>query len=158
MILYLVLWNANYFLIEKFTYSLSMSNTDIVPFITGRVMEALVVLLITVIVIALLRRRAARGEIARDVVHTMLLIALVLGVQILVYYVWWNFQPSWYLPDFGAGFKYYLDLYQTTVFWPLLAAPMAALLPLFALLIAGIANRIVPGKNDLTAARSPKVI
>ena len=148
-VIYFMLWNANYFLIDRFTYSISMFNKEelVVPFITGRVMEALVALLIAVIVVALLRRQAARGEIARDVVHTMLLVALVLGVQILLYYVLWDFLPSWYLPDLAAGFKYYLDLYQTTVFWPLLALPVAATLPLLALLVAEIANRVIPKRS-----------
>ena len=149
MLIYIALWNLNYFLIDRFTYSISMFNREdlVVPFITGRVMEALITLVIAVIVVALLRRRAARGEIARDVVHTMLLIALALGAQILIYYGLWDFLPSWYLPDLEAGFKFYLDLYQTTAFWPLLVLPTAAILPLLALLIAEIANRILPNRR-----------
>ncbi len=149
VLVYGVLWNANYFLVDRFTYSISMFNKEsqIVPFITGRVMEALLALLVAVIVVALLRRRAARGEIARDVVHTMLLVALVLGVQILFYYLLWDFLPTWYLPDLGMGFKFYLDLYQTTVFYPLLALPVAVLLPLLALLVAGGTNRLLPKRG-----------
>ncbi len=145
-VIYFVLWNLNYFLIHRFTYSISMFNQEalVVPFITGRVMEALISLVIAVVVVALLRRRAGNGEIARDVIHTMLLVALVLGAQILIYYGLWDFLPSWYLPALGAGFKFYLDLYQTTAFWPILALPAAGLLPLVALLIAGIANRVLP--------------
>ncbi len=152
-VIYFVLWNLNYFVIHRFTYSISMFNQEalVVPFITGRVMEALIALVIAVVVVSLLRRRAERGEIARDVVHTMLLIALVLGVQILIFYGLWDFLPTWYLPALGAGFKFYLDLYQTTAFWPILALPAAALLPLIALLIAGIANRLLPNREHTHA-------
>ncbi|MEP7291657.1 MAG: alkaline phosphatase family protein [Chloroflexota bacterium] len=148
-VIYFVVWNAIYFVIHRFTYSISMFNVEsnTVSFITGRVIEALIALTIAVIVVALLRRNAARGEIARDAVHTMLLVAVALGVQILIYAVIWEIMPSWYLPDLQAAFKYYLDLYQTTAFWPLLPVPLAAVLPLLALLVAAVARRLMPGRK-----------
>lgn len=148
-VIYFVLWNLSYFVLNGYTYSISMFNTEsyVVLFITGRVIEALIVLTISVIVVAILRRRAPPGEIARDVVHTMLLITLALGAQILLYAVMWDIMPSWYLPDLQWAFKYYLDLYQTTAFWPLLPVPAALILPLLALGVAGIARRVLPGRG-----------
>ncbi len=145
-LLYFVLWYAVYFIIDKSWYSLSMFDTEanIRNFITGRVIEALIALTVAVIVVALIRRRAGFGEIARDILHTMLLVAMGLGVQMLVFYVLWGISFSWYLPDLMLGFKFYLDLYQTTVFWPMLVVPAAILLPLIALLVAWVANRIRP--------------
>lgn len=147
-VIYFALWNTIYFLVHRFTYSISEFNVEssIVSFITGRVIEALIALTIAGVVVAILRSRAPRIEIARDVVHTMLLVAIGLGVQIGVYYVTWGFTSAWNLPDLFQGFKYYMDLYQTTVFWPLLPVPLAALLPLVALAIAWIVNRVFPAK------------
>jgi hypothetical protein len=147
-IVYFALWNIIYFVVHGYTYSISMFNVEdaVVSFITGRVIEAVIALTVAVIVVAVIRRRAAPGEVARDAVHTMLLVAAVLGVQVLAFYVWWDFLPSWYLPDLYWGFKFYLDLFQTTVFWPLLFLPLAAVLPLLALAVAAIARRLVPAR------------
>lgn len=148
-IVYFVVWNAIYFVIHGYTYSISMFNKEdeVVAFITGRVIEAVIALTLAIIVVAILRRRAAPGEIARDAVHTMLLVVIVLGVQIVAFYVWWDFLPTWYLPDLYWGFKFYLDLFQTTVFWPLLFLPLAALLPLIAIGVGWIARRLAPGRT-----------
>ena len=148
-VIYFVMWNFSYFVINGFRYSISMFNIEdyVVVFITGRVIEALIVLTIAMVVVAVLRRRALPGEIVRDVVHTMLLVAIVLGVQIVIYGMMWEIMPTWYLPDLQWAFKYYLDLYQTTAFWPLLAVPAALILPLLALGVAAIARRVLPGRS-----------
>jgi hypothetical protein len=145
MVIYLVLWNGVYFVVEGHTYSISMFNVEsqIVAFITNRVLVAVGALVVAVSLVAVLRWRAPAGEIARDAVHTMLLVAAVLGVQILAYAVVWEILPAWYLPDLLWGFKYYLDLYQTTVFWPLTPLPLAAIVPVFALVIGLVARRVL---------------
>jgi hypothetical protein len=147
-VIYFALWYAIYFLIDRYTFSISMFNKEdeVRSFITGRVIEALVALLVAVVVVAILRRRAEYGEIARDTVHTMLLVALALAVQIDIFYVQWGFFPDWYLPEMNSAFKFYLDLYQTTVFWPLTPVPTALLLPFIALGVAWLAKRLLPPK------------
>lgn len=147
-VFYFVIWNAIYFLVEGNTYSISMFNieSNITAFITGRVIRAVVALALSGIVVAVLRRRAPYGEVVRDVVHMMFLVAAALGVQILIYFALWDVIPYWALPDLFWAFKYYLDLYQTSAFWPLLPLPLAALLPLLALGVAWLARRIAPGK------------
>ncbi len=141
-LLFFVLWNLNYFLIRRLSYSISWFNHDdeIEPFFETRVTEALVALLVGVLVVAVLRRRAAPGEVARDAVHTMFLVGLGLLLQILWFYVLWNITFAWYLPDAVFGFKYYMDVFQTTVFWPMWYVPVAALLPLLAVGAAWLAN------------------
>ncbi len=142
-ILFFALLNINYFLIDRLAYSVSLFNHDneIEPFFEARVIEALLALIIAVLVGALLRRRAAPGEVARSAVHTMFLVGLGLLVQILLFCVPWGAIFTWYLPDPVAGFKYYVDVFQTTVFWPMLYLPVAAILPLLAMGAAWLAGR-----------------
>ncbi|MEK6587745.1 MAG: hypothetical protein AABY97_02750, partial [Chloroflexota bacterium] len=144
-VLYTVLWNVNYHLVQRLTYSTSWFNTEetILPFLTSRVIEALVVLILVTVVVGIARRHAPPGEVARDTVHAMLAIALFLMVQILVFYVLWNVVFEWYLPDFTLGFKYYLDVFQTTAFWPLTPLPTGVVLPLLALGVARIARLVM---------------
>ncbi len=118
-------------------------------FFESRVVEALVALLIGVLVVAVLRRRAAPAAVARDAVNMMFLIGLGLLLQILAFFVWWNITFAWYLPDPVIGFKYYLDVFQTTVFWPMGYVPVAALVPLLAVGVARLAGWI--GKILATA-------
>jgi len=148
-VLYSVLWNVNYHLIQRLTYSTSWFNTDetILPFLTARVIEALIAIVIVTLLVGIVRRNAPPGEVVRDAVHAMLAIALLLMVQILVFYVLWNVVFEWYLPDFTLGFKYYLDVFQTTVFWPLTPLPLAAVLPLLALGVARIARLVRRGPS-----------
>ena len=148
-VLYTVLWNVNYHLIQRLTYSTSWFNTDetILPFLTARVIEALIAIVIVTLLVGIVRRNAPPGEVVRDAVHAMLAIALLLMVQILVFYVLWNVVFEWYLPDFTLGFKYYLDVFQTTVFWPLTPLPLAAVLPLLALGVARIARLVRRGPS-----------
>lgn len=142
--IYFLLWNLNYFLVQKLSYSSSWFNTDadIELFITDRVTESMILVALTVIVVAVMRRKAGPGEVARDVVNTLFVIGAVLMIQILIFYVTWNVVFSWVMPDLRFGFKYYLDVFQTTAFWPMLVAPVAALLPLVAMLVAWVAGLI----------------
>lgn len=147
-ILYFVVWNVIYFLVDGNTYSISMFNVEsnITAFITGRVIRAVVALALAGIVVAVLRRRAPYGEVVRDVVHMMFLVAAALGVQILIFFALWDVIPYWTLPDLFWAFKYYLDLYQTSAFWPLLPLPLAALLPVLALGVGWLARKLAPAK------------
>ncbi len=140
---YTLLWNVNYHLVQGLTYSTSWFNleSDIQPFLTVRVIEAMIALLFVTVLVGVLRRRAGAVNIARDSVHTMLAVGLTLMVQILVFYILWDVTFEWYLPDFVLGFKYYLDVFQTTVFWPLTPLPLAGVLPLVALASAWVARK-----------------
>lgn len=142
--IYTLLWNINYHLVQGLTYSTSWFNleSDIQPFLTERVIESMIVLLAVTVLVGVLRRRAGTLEIARDSVHTMLAVGLILMIQILVFYVLWDVTFAWYLPDFILGFKYYLDVFQTTVFWPLTPLPLAGLLPFLALAAGWAARKV----------------
>ncbi len=139
-VLYIVLWNVNFFVVRRLSYSLSVFNSEeeIEAFLTMRVMETMLLLVVCMIAVGVLRRRARAGEIARDAVNTVFLVALAMGLQILVFYVLWGVTFSWFLPDLLQGFKYYIDMFQTTAFWPMTYLPVAALLPVIALLAAGV--------------------
>lgn len=142
--IYLLLWNANYHLVQDLTYSSSWFNTDevILPFLTDRVIEALLALAIAVVVIAVLRRKGPALELTRDIVHTELTVAIALLLQILFFFVAWGVLFEWHLPNFTLGFKYYLDVFQSTLFWPQTALPAAILLPLLGLGFAWFARRL----------------
>jgi hypothetical protein len=59
--------------------------------------------------------------------------------------VWWNITFAWYLPNPVIGFKYYLDVFQATAFWPMIYLPLALMLPLIALGTAWAARRVTGG-------------
>ncbi len=151
---YFVLRYLMYFVVRGLTYSITMYNTEenVLPFIKARVTDTMIVLLITMVIVGILARRASPGQVARDAIYTMFLITAVLAVQILVFYAAWDVMFSWRMPDLQFGFKYYMDLFQTTAFWPLLYLPLAALLPFVAMLVAWIARRIVPGRSRVPMA------
>jgi Type I phosphodiesterase / nucleotide pyrophosphatase len=144
-ILYIILWNGVYFLVRGLTYSITMFNTEleVLTFVTDRVVDTMIVLLVVMAVIGVWRRSAGWGELARDAVNTLCVIGAALMLQILVFYVLWDVQFSAILPDLEMAFKYYMDVFQTTAFWPQPFLPLAALLPLVALLAAWIARRAV---------------
>jgi 1-acyl-sn-glycerol-3-phosphate acyltransferase len=61
---------------------------------------------------------------------------------------------AWYQPDTFWGFKYYLVVFQTSAFWPLVFLPLCALLPLLALGVAWAARqaaRLLARKPDALA-------
>ena len=58
-------------------------------------------------------------------VNALFLVALGLAIQVLLFYWVWNWEFTWYLPDLAWGFKYYLDMLQTSAFWPLAYLPAA---------------------------------
>jgi hypothetical protein len=61
-----------------------------------------------------------------------------MAVQIAAFYLDWDVVYDWYLPDLGAGAKYYLDVAISTMFWPYTALPVAALMPVLAVMVARI--------------------
>jgi hypothetical protein len=148
---YFVVWNVAYFVVQGYYYSLSVASTVIsgMQLLAGTVVDAIFALMAAMLVVGVLRRKAGAGEITRDAVNTLFLVAAALAVQILIFYVAWDVVFITYLPDLNWGFKYNLDVLQTTAFWPMTALPLAALLPLFALLAAWVAKlvvRLVHGK------------
>jgi hypothetical protein len=152
-VVYTVAWNVNYLLIEGNSYEITMFNTEsgILPFIQGRVMSSLILMTVLILVLAVIRRGRMATEVAREAVHTLLAIGLVLMAQILFFYVLWGVTYEWYIPDVTMAFKYYMDLFQTTAYWPLPPLPFAAIAPLLAVGIAWAARRIVgPGQDTQT--------
>lgn len=143
-ITYVVVWNANYFLVQRHTYSLSMFNVEsnIRPFLTARVTEAMLALTLAVVLVAIASRRSAAIGILQAVANTFFLIAAVLAVQIVLFWTWWGATINWAIPDLFFGFKYYLDVFQSTVFWPLVYVPLGLILPALALAIAWLARKI----------------
>ncbi len=141
---YLVVWNANYFLIQRDTFSLSMFNVEsnTRPFLTARVTEAMLALTLAVLLVAVATRRSGAIGILRAVTNTFFLIAAVLAVQIVLFWTWWGATFNWSIPDLFFGFKYYLDVFQSTVFWPLVYVPLGLILPALALGVAWLARRI----------------
>jgi hypothetical protein len=151
-VVYFALWYLNFFAIRRLTYSVSWFNKDedLELFLTARVMETMALLALCMIVVGAWRHRAGWGEAARDAVHTLFLIALALLVQMLVVFVWWNVIFAWYLPDdMRLAMKYYVDLFTTTAFWPMVYLPLALLLPIIALGAAGVARMITRRRGGL---------
>ncbi|MBI3287757.1 MAG: alkaline phosphatase family protein [Chloroflexi bacterium] len=148
-LVYFFVYNVIYFGLHRFGYSLSVYNTEdqLLPFFNNRLMEAAGGALLAGALVGLSRR----GDLASAAVgalHTAFLIAYGLVLQILIFYVLWDFQFSWYLPDLTLGFKYYLDLLQLVAVG--LTAP---LLPVLAVGIALVARAL--GALRATRRRRP---
>jgi len=141
---YFVVWNVAYFVVHGYYYSFSMINTEASSqqLLAGTVTDAMLALTAAMLLVGVLRRKAGAGTIACDAVNTLFVLACALAAQILIFYVAWDVVFARYLPDLNWGFKFYLDVLQTTAFWPMTLLPLAALLPLIALLAAWIANRV----------------
>jgi type I phosphodiesterase/nucleotide pyrophosphatase len=142
--LYLIANPVLYLVVRGFRYSITMFNTEvyILPFLTARVIDALILLIVVTLVLAVWRRNAGAGGLARDTANMLFVIGTGVIVQILVFYVLWNVEYSWALPDTALGFKYYIDVFQSTAFWPQLPLPVAAILPLLAIGIGWVAKRV----------------
>jgi hypothetical protein len=147
--IYLVLWNGVYLLLRGLTFSITMFNNDeeVLSFVADRVVDTMIILAIVMIVVGVWRRAARPGELARDAVNTLFVIGAALMVQILAFYVLWGVQFSAIMPDLAMGFKYYMDVFQSTAFWPMVALPVAAILPLLAMLAGWAANQVM-GQKD----------
>jgi hypothetical protein len=142
---YNLVWSAAYFFVHGYLYSLSMMNTEASgqQLLTRTVTDAIFALMAAMVVVGIFRRNTGAGEIARDAVNTLFIVAAALAVQILIFYVAWDVVFTTHLPDLNWAFKSLLDMLQTTAFWPMTALPLAVVLPLFALLVARVVNLAV---------------
>jgi hypothetical protein len=61
---------------------------------------------------------------------------MVLSIQLLTFYVAWGLIFTKYIPDLNWALKFFLDILQTTAFWPTTLLPLTILLPYIALLTA----------------------
>lgn len=143
-VIYLILNPIAYLLVRGLTYSITMFNTElfIEPFLTARVIDAVLLLVVVMVILGIWRRAAGMGGLARDTANALFVIAAGVMIQILVFYVLWDVQYSWVLPDTALGFKYYVDVFQTTAFWPKPYLPLAAILPLLAMAAGWVSNKI----------------
>jgi hypothetical protein len=138
MFMFFGLWHVM-FRAHGYSFSASWLSPDPMLFVQPRVLDALLVLIVVMSVIGTLRRRFGSADVALTAVHTLFLIGAGMFVQIAAFYLAWDVVYHWYLPDLGAGVKYYMDVALSTVFWPYPALPLAVLLPLLAVLVARIA-------------------
>ena len=132
---YFALWYANYLGVQRLWFSASLFNTEdaIEPFLEARVMEGVIVLALVSIGVGVASRGAPLLDLLRRGILTQVAVAFGLAMQILAFYVLWGAVFRTYLPDLAAGFKYYLDVFQTTIFWPVFPLPTALLLPILTL-------------------------
>jgi hypothetical protein len=132
---YFGIWYANYLLVQRLWFSASLFNSEasIEPFLEARVMEGVVALGVVCLAIGIAGAGAPISVVIRRAVQAEWLVAAGLAIQILGFYVLWGVVFPWHLPDLTLGFKYYLDVFQTTIFWPLLPLPVAAFAPILAL-------------------------
>lgn len=149
-VIYLIAWNVLYYGVRGFTNSITMFNNDeeVFSFVADRVADTMVILAVVMVIVGIWRRSAGLGEIARDAVNTLFVIAAALMIQILIFYVLWDVHYSAIMPDLAMGFKYYMDVFQSTAFWPLIYLPVAAILPLLATLAGWVANRVAKPRSS----------
>jgi hypothetical protein len=140
-LLYFAVYNALFFSRGNL-FSLSAFNSEdqIEAYFTQRGTDALIALALAALLAGILSRRKTIYEATMAGVNALFLVALGLAAQILAFYWMWNWEFSWYLPDLAWGFKYYLDMLQTSAFWPLTYLPAAAILPLLAGLVSRLAR------------------
>ena len=140
-LLYFVAYNALFFgRGNLFSLSAFNSEDQIEAYFTQRGTDALIALALAALLAGILSRRRTIYEATMAGVNALFLVALGLAVQVLAFYWMWNWEFSWYLPDLAWGFKYYLDILQTSAFWPLAYLPAAAILPLLSGLVSRLAR------------------
>jgi hypothetical protein len=140
-LLYFAIYNALFFgRGNLFSLSAFNSEDQIQAYFTQRGTDALIALALATLLAGILSRRRTLYEATLAGVNALFLVALGLAVQVLAFYWTWGWEFSWYLPDLAWGFKYYLDMLQTSVFWPLAYLPAAAILPLLAGLVSRMAR------------------
>jgi hypothetical protein len=118
-------------------------------------MDALIALALACLLAGGLSYRRDWFDAALAAVNTLFLVALGLAVQIILFFWLWNITFAWYLPDLAWGFKYYLDMIQTTAFYPKLYLPVAALLPLLALGLHWLVRLVMRRFSTAGSAVSP---
>jgi hypothetical protein len=145
---YAALYNALFFLVHRFAWSLSAFNeeTQVQAFFNQRMLEAALAGLFACVIASLtysaLRKRSRAPKASRSVEWialgsaTVLAVQATLVVQVAVFLWRWGAQVTWILPNMREAFKYDLDLIQLT------ALGAAALLgPLVVWLIGRIFTR-----------------
>jgi hypothetical protein len=142
--IYFFLYNG-YFFIRGFTWSLSTFNEEhLIPgFMTQRIVEAAISLLIAALVVGVLMRGKTIYETAKAAVNTSFFVGLGLLLQVDLFYWLYGLQWNWYLPDLMWGIKYYFDLLQLLP---------TGLMALFAPLIA-MAAKVITDRVPLVGAR-----
>jgi len=159
---YYVVYNALFFGVHGFLWSLSAFNTEdqVQAFMNGRLVEAAISALVGVAVAAAvypLLRHPAWGPQDRGFLGgwlalgpaTVLLVLGTLAVQVGWFLWYYGAQVTWILPDFKWGFKYDLDLIQMT------AVGAAVLLaPVVTYLIGRYHPRVLKGRVDGRVAGS----
>lgn len=160
MLAYFIVYNLLFFGIRRLQWSLSVFNTEeqLLPFFTGRAIDAIIALVIAVLVVAVLSRGRGWYAAALNLVHTSFWVSYALLVQILLFYWLFDVRFSWYIPDLALGFKYYLDLLQlaSTTFQMRLPIALIALgLGLAVKGLADLATPIVRRVQDRLAVRAP---
>ncbi len=126
---------------NQFSLSAFNSEEQITAYLTQRGTDALIALVVAAIIAGLLTRRSGLFAGAMAGVNAMFFVALGLAAQVLYFYWLWNWEFTWYLPDLLLAFKYYLDMVQSSVFWPMLYVPAAAIVPLLSAGVAWLAGR-----------------
>lgn len=159
---YYALYNALFFLVHRYRWSLSAFNSEdrIEAWMNLRLVEAAAAAFVGVTVAAAvypLLRRQPKGPHGRFLAGwltlgpaTILVVLATLGIQVAWFYWAWGIVPEWRLPDLMWGFKYDLDLIQAT------AVGFAALLsPVVSYLVGRyhpLVRRRASGQEDEPAA------
>jgi len=146
---YFVVWNGLYFGFHGHAYSLSMLSTESgdLPVLIGARLEAMFALMAAMVVVGILGRKSSAIEIVINASNALFMVASALAVQLLIFYVAWGLVFTKYLPDLRWVFKFFLDMLQTTAFWPFADWPLAILLPYLALLTLGVAKLVTSLKK-----------
>jgi hypothetical protein len=140
--IYFALYNALFFWVHRYLWSLSAFNTEtqVQAFMNGRMLEAGLSALGAVAVAAAVYpylRKVAWGPQDRAYLGgwlalapaTLLLILGALALQVAWFLWMWGASITWILPDFKWAFKYDLDLVQmTAVGAAILVAPIVSYL------------------------------
>ncbi len=146
MVVYTVIYNALFFG-RGLTWSLSMFNDEsqILAFFEARTIDAMLGLVLATLVVGILSRRRGVYETALNTVNMAFFVAWILAIQIDLFYWLYDIQFAWYIPDVTLGIKYYLDVLQTSAFWPILYLPLLVFLPFIALGTRCVAARVPVG-------------
>jgi len=136
--IYFFLYNG-YFFVRGLRWSLSVFNEEwMIPgFLTQRVVEAAISVLIAALVVGALMRGRTIFDTAKAAVNTSFLVGFGLLLQVDLFYWLYSLDFDWYLPNLKWGFKYYLDLLQ------LFPTGLAALIaPFIAMAAKAITDRL----------------
>lgn len=147
MVVYTLIYNALFFG-RGLSWSLSMFNDEsqIVGFFEARTIDAMLALVLATLAVGILSRRQGVYETALNTVNMAFFVAWVLAFQIDLFYWLYDIQMGWYIPDIFLGVKFYLDLLQTSAFWPILYVPLLVLLPFIALGTRWVTARVPVGR------------